>query len=258
MGIIIKPIWYLLVGVLLLVMTFFIVLLAFIPLRFIKNLGPDIFRIWSKLFVKFLGIKQTIHNENKNELPDQFILISNHPSGVELVWLPNMFDVIPLSKAEIKNWFLIGRIARLAGTVFVNRGDLSSRTNAAMSCLEALENKKNLLIFPEGGCRGKNVNSFLQGAFHISKKSNIPILPVFIYYEDEDSYEWGDYGLLKFIFRAALLPKNRNAHLYIFDALEPNDFDSSEEYHEQIYKFYLETEQKIRSAFQPTLSVNTV
>ena len=240
----IRTIHILFYGIILAIFTLFVVLFSILPIKIHKQVGSTLFRYWAGLFFKLFGIKENIHNENKMPLPLKYILISNHPSGIDLIWLPVKFDVIPLSKAEIKNWFLIGRIAAMAGTLFVKREDLVSRTQAARMCKDALDAGKNLLIFPEGGCRGKNVNSFLPGAFHISQKTNTPILPVFIYYEDEDSYEWGDYGVLKFIYRALFKPSNRNAHLFIYDPFNPGDYTDPEQFMESVHGFYLEKEKE--------------
>lgn len=228
------------------ILTLFLVVIAMLPLKH-HRFESTLFKCWARVFFKLFFIKENIHHENKKPLPKKYILISNHPSGIELIWLPVKFDVIPLSKAEIKNWFLLGRIASMAGTLFVKRDELSSRTLAAKMCKDTLEAGKNLLIFPEGGCRGKNVNSFIPGAFHISQKTNTPILPVFIYYEDEDNYEWGNYGVLKFIYRALFKPSNRNAHLYIYDSFNPEDYNNPKNFMDSVYRFYLDKEKEIKN-----------
>ena len=237
---------YLFFGLDFILITVFIFLLSLLPKSITKNFFPSLFKTWSLFFFRVFGMKAHIHEKFQKSLPKQFILISNHPSGMELMWLPSHFKVLPLSKYEIKDWFIIGRIVDAAGAVFVKRRERASRHAASEACLEALKEKKNIMIFPEGGCYGKALNPFYMGAFHLSKESGVPIIPVYVHYEEENVYEWGDYGLIKFILRALVLPKNRNGHLYIFDALLPSDFANEEEYHKTVYEFYKGLEQKYR------------
>lgn len=244
-----KLFFYFYYGVLLLALSLTLFFIGLIPVAFMKKIAVNIYRKWSLVFLKFFGIKEQIHWENKTPLPEQFILISNHPSGIELLWLPARFNVTSLAKSEIRKWFLFGRIAEAAGTLFVNREELQSRSMAAKSCMDAIQAKKNLLFFPEGGCKGININQFLQGAFHISMKTNIPVLPVFVHYEDERAYEWGNFGIIKFICKALFLAKNRNAHLYIFDAFFPEKFKDVDDYKTAVHLFYINLQSKIRSSF---------
>ncbi len=214
--------------------------LSMLPSALAKRYFPLLYQRWSACFFGIFGIAENIHPMNTYPIPEKFILISNHPSGIELVWLPARFKVIPLAKAEIRDWFLLGRIIQAIGAVFVDRKDRASRQGAAKGLFQAVEAGKNPLIFPEGGCYGKDLNPFFKGAFHLAKQTGRPILPVYLHYEEEDSYEWGDYGLLKFMRRALFIPHNRNAHLYIFDPVNPDSFETEEQLQEHLYSFYLQ------------------
>lgn len=229
-------------------MTLFFLVVSFLPSALTKKFAPKLFRSWTLRFFRIFGVKEHIHEKFQKPLPKHFILISNHPSGIELLWLPSRFSIIPLSKEEISHWFILGRIIKSIGTVFVKRQDSESRHAAAEAILQAVNQGKNIMIFPEGGCYGKALNPFFRGAFNLSKESGVPILPVYVHYEEENIYEWGDYGLLKFMMRALFLPKNRNAHLYIFDAFYPDQFKDKNEYKTKVYEFYQHLEQKYRLA----------
>ena len=224
--------------------TLVIFFLSLLPQVLTRRIFPSLYQVWSLRFLKLFSIREHIHQKNSKPIPSQYILISNHPSGIELLWLPSRFRVIPLAKAEIKDWFIVGRITKAIGTIFVKRRDRASRHAATGALLEAANQGKNILIFPEGGCYGKRLQPFFMGAFSLSKQTGIPILPVFLHYEEENSYYWGDYGLLRFMLRALLLPKNRNAHLYIFDPFEPSAFPDEATMHDKVFEFYREAEKK--------------
>lgn len=227
-----------------LLVTIVFFLLSFLPTPLTKKFFPAMYQIWSLRFFRIFSIKEHIHEKFSKPLPKQFILISNHPSGIELMWLPSRFRVVPLAKYEIQDWFIIGRIIKGIGTIFVKRRDRASRHSANDALLQAAKDGKNIMIFPEGGCYGKRIQSFYKGAFQLSKTTGIPIIPTFLHYEEENTYYWGDYGLIKFMVRALFLPKNRNGHLYIFDAIQPENFKDEIDMCEHTYQFYLEAEKK--------------
>lgn len=239
---------YIILGLELAVVSVFTFLLGLLPYNLIKGFYPELYQFWSYTFVRFLGIKEHIHQKNELPLPQQYILICNHPSGVELVWLPSLFKVVPLSKEAIKSWFIIGRITTAIGTIFVKRDEKDSRHSAIKGCMQAAKDGKSLMIFPEGGCYGKNLGPFFMGAFHISKEIGVPVLPVYVYYEEQHTYYWEDITLMQFLKRIIFKARNRNAHLFIFDAFDPSRFETPEQFHDEVYKFYLEIEKKYRAA----------
>lgn len=238
---------FIILGLEMAVVSLFTFLVGLLPLGLIKGFFPHLYKFWSYTFFRLLGIKEHIHQKHDRPLPKQFVLISNHPSGVELLWIPSMFSVLPLSKEEIGEWFIIGRITKALGTIFVKRDKKDSRHAAIKACYEATKNGKSLMLFPEGGCYGKNLNPFFMGAFHISKELNVPILPIYVYYEEQHTYFWDDVGVLEFLRRIIFTARNRNAHMYIFDAFYPEKYATPEEYHDAVYEFYKSIEQKYRA-----------
>ncbi len=237
---------YLFCAIDLLLITAVMFILSLLPTGITKGFFPTLYKKWSLYFFRFFGVREHYYEKFQKPFPQQYILISNHPSGIELLWLPYRFDIIPLGKEEIKNWFIIGRITKAAGTIFVKRRERASRHAASDACLQALREGKNVLIFPEGGCYGKSLNPFYAGAFRLSKASGVPVLPVYVYYEEENTYEWGDFGLIRFMLRVLFLPRNRHAHLYVFDAFSPSDYATEEEFHDKVYKFYQSLEDRYR------------
>jgi 1-acyl-sn-glycerol-3-phosphate acyltransferase len=226
------------------VVTLSFLLVSLLPVSLTKNISPKLFKIWSLRFFRIFLIQEHIHEKNHQPIPNQFILISNHPSGIELLWLPSRFNIIPLAKAEISKWFIIGRITKSIGTIFVQRADRESRHAASTALIEAAKHGKSIMIFPEGGCYGKRLQPFFMGAFHLSKETGLPILPVYLHYEEENSYYWGDYGLIRFMLRALFIPNNRNAHLYIFDPIHPENFKDETAMHQHVFAFYQQLENK--------------
>jgi lyso-ornithine lipid O-acyltransferase len=219
-------------------------LLSFLPYKLIVPFYHRLYRLWSLLFVKMFGVQEHIHQRYRNSLPRQYILISNHPTGIDVVWLPARFKVMPLSKYEIGTWPIIGNITHAAGVIFVKRENASSRNASLIATMQALQEGKNVLIFPEGGCYGRFLNPFKNGAFIASYKTGVPILPVYVYYEEDATYEWGDIGAFKYILHLLFKPITRHAHMYIHDAVDPKQFESPEQMKDHLTQFYKQLELK--------------
>ena len=192
------------------------------------------------------GIEEHFHEHLKGPFPEQYVLISNHPTGIDVIWLPARFNVIPLSKNEIGQWPFIGRITRTAGVSCVKRDDAESRRASLVACLHAVKEGKSLLIFPEGGCYGKDLQPFKDGAFDIAARKKIPILPIYVYYEEENTYEWGDIGPFDYIIRLLIKAKNRHAHLHIFDPIDPTGFADGEALKNYMHNYYTQLQEKYR------------
>ena len=82
------------------------------------------------------------------------------------------------------------------------------------------------------------VHPFRHGVFRISLQTGIPIVPIFIHYEPQQDFFWHRQPLpLKLwqIMRAHA----PSADYHLFDAFDPNQFDSVSSYCETVQKHYL-------------------
>ena len=218
---------------------------ACLPRWINRRFMPALFSHWCWSFVRFLGVECHIHQKFKPPLPDHFLLVSNHPSGLDILLLNAIFRVRPLAKEEIKSWWILGRIARSVDTVFVKREERESRHAAKQGMVDAIQSGANLLIYPEGGCFGKHLRPFKYGAFEISMTTGIPILPVYMQYEAENDIEWGEYGLIHHIYNI-LRACNKHAHCYIFDPVQPQGFSDAQSYSRHLHEWYEKWEARYR------------
>ena len=183
-----------------------------------------LFGAWSRSFVRALGVDLRLHQKNRTRLPDRYILIANHPSAFEDVGIPALFDVVSLAKVQVAEWFVVGRISKAAGTLYVDRDDPASRDQAIEVMVNTVNAGQNICLYPEGGCKGRRLfHEFKSGAFEVSLRTGVPILPVFLHYEAQDDFEWQGQTLPDRI-RQMLFTVNNRANYYVFDPLEPKDF----------------------------------
>jgi 1-acyl-sn-glycerol-3-phosphate acyltransferase len=229
----------------LLLLTLFLYLLTFLPSHWLERFYPRLFRYWCNVFVHALGVDLRLHQKNEKPLPKNFILIANHPSAFEDIGVPALFDVYSLAKIEVQDWFLVGRISKAAGTLYVHRESRESRSEAAQQIESALMNGKNIALYPEGGCKGRRIfESFRYGAFDISLRTGIPILPVFLHYEAQDDFEWRSPQTLLHKLWHFVTTRNSRANYYVFDAIDPKQFADKEQYMNHVHQLYLKWQEK--------------
>jgi 1-acyl-sn-glycerol-3-phosphate acyltransferase len=227
------------------VFTLVLYILSWMPRSFTGTYYHKLSRIWCQYLIRALGVDLRLHKKNLHDIPKHYILIANHPSALEDFAIPALFDVCPLGKEGVRDWYFIGRIADRAGTVFVKREDPTSRHIALESLLEAAKEGRNIAIFPEGGCMGRRIySSFQTGAFDISIQTGIPILPVFLHYEDQELFEWHAPHTLLHKFWHYMTAQNNRANYYVYDAISPEGFSDKAKFAEYVRKLYLKWQER--------------
>lgn len=220
-------------------------LLSFLPRAALGRWYTRLFRFWCRLFVRALRVELRLHQHHAAPLPERYLMIANHPSAFEDIGLPALFDVYSLAKAEVRDWWLVGRIAAAAGTLFVQRESRESRREAAAALQARLLAGDRVAIYPEGGCKGRRLApEFKHGAFDASLVTGLPIVPVFLHYEAQEVFEWAPGQILPQKLWHFLTSPNRVAHYHVFDPIDPRGFESKRTYNKWVYERYLEWQQR--------------
>ena len=84
---------------------------------------------------------------------------------------------------------------------------------------------------------------FHHGVFDISLRTGITIVPVFIHYESQEDFHWGDHHLVRQMVRI-LLTRNSRANYYLYDAFDPRDFSDKQSYNRAVHQCYLDWQAK--------------
>lgn len=231
-------IWRILTLVDFIVMTALAWFFALLPQHGVGKHYVVLFRIWCRSFTQMLGTHIRVHQHYSAGLPQQYILIANHPSAFEDIGIPAVFPVTSLAKAEVQHWPVLGRISSAAGTLYVKREEKESRQAALTSMVDFLATGQNLAIYPEGGCKGRRLyERFLRGAFAASVSTGVPILPVFIHYEAQESFEWAGQTLPQKILELATAP-NKQVNFHVFEPLRPENYLNEEAMRDAAYTLY--------------------
>ncbi|GAB3250984.1 lysophospholipid acyltransferase family protein [Chitinimonas naiadis] len=234
-----RLLWRLLAIIDFLLLTLLLLLLSCLPRRAVAGVFPLLFHAWCRCFVRALGVRLRLHQHYCGTLPERYVLIANHPSLFEDIGIPALFPVRSLAKAEVANWWILGRVAVAARTLFVNRESSASRKAATQALIDAAKQGDRLALYPEGGCKGRRVGSrFFNGAFIASFESGVPLLPVFLHYQAQETFEWAEQHLLLKLWQIASA-RNPAADYHVFEPIDPANFTSAEAMKDHAHGLYL-------------------
>ncbi len=146
-------------------------------------------RNWIKLISLILGLR--IVKEGR-VVPDTVLYVSNHRSFSDPLVALHYVEALPLAKAEVNNYPLIGFGARITGILYVKRESMQSRKSARDALEKTLNQGMSVLVYPEGTTNDEDqVLPFKKGSFEIAHAMNIPVIPIAIEYEDPNDH-WSD------------------------------------------------------------------
>lgn len=111
------------------------------------------------------------------------LVVSNHRSIIDIAVMLSLFGGAVLSRGDLEKWPIVGRAAKNAGTIFVDRSDKKSGAQAIRAMVERLDLHDTICLFPEGTTyEDDEVRPFKPGAFVAAKRGKVPVLPVALVY----------------------------------------------------------------------------
>jgi len=138
-------------------------------------------RIWARILLRLMGIKVSAHGLNRDNLKSRYLLISNHQSYLDIAIIASVYPAVFVAKRELEKWPLIGLLARLGGTVFVDRGDTHDSVSCAYRVSRTLRDGSNVQIFPESTTSdGTQILPFKALFFASAIRAEAQILPLTI------------------------------------------------------------------------------
>ncbi|WP_404400799.1 lysophospholipid acyltransferase family protein [Pelagibacterium halotolerans] len=105
-------------------------------------------RMFFKLMAFGLGLRVKIVGAPVKNGP--VLLVANHISWLDIPAIASKFPVCFVAKSEIANWPVVGFMARLQKTVFVNRDRRTDAGRTASEMKDRIEEGSNVLLFAEG------------------------------------------------------------------------------------------------------------
>ena len=137
---------------------------------------------WARKLLSTMGIRI----ETKGTAPDfPCLLVGNHRSYLDPIILLRDVDAYPVAKAEMAGWPIIGKGARMAGILYVERENSASRSDILRLIGRRIEAGFQVMIFPEGTTSDlPGTLPFRKGAFQLAARSEFPVVPVALCFAD--------------------------------------------------------------------------
>jgi 1-acyl-sn-glycerol-3-phosphate acyltransferase len=153
------------------------------------NLALRIRRRWIRFFLPTLGIDLQVVGQAP-EAPG--IIISNHISYLDPIAVLHDALALPVAKAEVSKWPLIGGLVKGTGILYVERGNSQSRASTKEAIRQAVLDGRIILNYPEGTTHAEGFTlPFKKGVFDIAAEEQFPIYPTALWYGRKEA-AWVD------------------------------------------------------------------
>jgi len=112
------------------------------------------------------------------------LLICNHRSYIDPAIKHAFMPFMPVAKAEVEKWPIIGKAAKITGVLFVKRESKESRTNTRKAITNAIKDGHTIVIYPEGTTHiNPTTIDLKKGTFIEAAQNGINIVPCAMEYE---------------------------------------------------------------------------
>jgi 1-acyl-sn-glycerol-3-phosphate acyltransferase len=102
---------------------------------------------WARGFAAVLGIRRTVIGTPPRA---PYFLVSNHLSYVDIILLYTCLDGVFIAKSDMRRWPVLGPLANLFGTVWVNREVRRDAVRVLDLIEEAIQRGDGVILFAEG------------------------------------------------------------------------------------------------------------
>ena len=104
-------------------------------------------RTWAQVMTRILNI----NIERLGDPPERpFLLVTNHLSYLDVMVLMTLVDAVFIAKREVRGWPMFGPLARIVGTIFIDRDSSRDTLRVAAAMSGALAAGRGVVLFAEG------------------------------------------------------------------------------------------------------------
>lgn len=150
------------------------------PQRTLSHLST----FWATVMIWILDITVTADEEIRDLKNTPFLIVSNHQSYLDVIVIASMVSTLFVAKKDVQSWPLLGWLASLGGTLYIDRKAFRGAKKSMMEIEKALMNGQNVLIFPEGtSSNGELVFPFRPSLFNAAYRAKCEVLPISVNYK---------------------------------------------------------------------------
>jgi lyso-ornithine lipid O-acyltransferase len=105
-------------------------------------------RLWHRMILGLLAMKVHVAGAPAPDRP--LLIVSNHVSWSDIMVIGSVVDVYFIARGDMARWPVMGKLAKLQRTIFVERGDRRRSGEQAGEIARRLEAGDTLVLFAEG------------------------------------------------------------------------------------------------------------
>lgn len=167
-----------------------------------QRMSGAVVRLWARIGHTLSGLRLEIEGE---EMVHGGAIVANHSSWTDIFVLHSAAHIHFVSKAEVASWPVIGWLARVTGTLFIERNPREAKTQQVQLAARISGGDK-LCFFPEAtssdGLRVLPFKSTLFSVFHTEALRDLVwVQPVTVAYyppKNRDKRFYGWWGEMEF------------------------------------------------------------
>lgn len=145
-----------------------------------KTSRSEVMQRWTRRMLKNIPVEVSV----TGPIPDRGLIAANHVSYLDILVFSAIARCVFVSKSEIKSWPLIGWVAALTGTVFVDRARRAQTHAVKPQMQQRLECGECLVLFPEAtSTDGRELLPFRSALFEAAAVTATPVTAAHISYE---------------------------------------------------------------------------
>jgi 1-acyl-sn-glycerol-3-phosphate acyltransferase len=160
-----------------------------------------------------IGRRLSLSPEVSGGLDSSCLTVSNHLTYLDILVYGAVRPFVFVAKSEVRRWPLLGTLAKVGGTIFVDRGRSLQVAEASRQIEQSLRDGLAVLVFPEGtSSDGREVLPFRSPLFEPAVRAGASVTAAAIRYHAADATEsevtyWGEMVFIPHLFRTLCVRK---------------------------------------------------
>jgi 1-acyl-sn-glycerol-3-phosphate acyltransferase len=142
---------------------------------------PRVTMAFYKLLRRLLRLRVSVVGAPAAQRP--LLIVSNHTSWIDIAAIGSIMPVHFVAKREVRGWPLVGRVAELTGTIFVDRERRRQTAQANAQIVDRLAGGCPVVLFAEGtSSDGNRVLPFRSALIGAAAPQPVTLQPMSIAY----------------------------------------------------------------------------
>jgi 1-acyl-sn-glycerol-3-phosphate acyltransferase len=196
------------------------------PLAVREKLARAVLKRSARALLRALGVRL---NRSGLAVPARrALLVGNHVSWLDIIAVLAATDARLVAKTEVGQWPIIGRLARLGGTIFIDRTNFRTLPGTVAEIRDALAAGAVVAVFPEGTTTcGAHPMAYRPAVFQAAIDADARVVPMTLRFRaaaghgNPNSAFIGDETLIDSLTRVVETPEQR-LDLHVGASLYPD------------------------------------